>query len=127
MSKHSHLFRFLFSLTAVLALTLSIAGETNGTRVRAVAPAPAKQAFGPAQKEDFLPEDAIAFIRPGLKIIVNSITIGGNRIPVVDVSMTDGLDQPLDRLGKVTPGPIAISFILAWYDPATRPYTPYTT
>lgn len=127
MSKHSHLFRILFPLTVVIALTFSIAGGTNDTRRRAVAPEPAKQTFGPAQKEAFLPEDAIAFIRPGLKIIVNSVTIGSNRIPVVDVSMTDGLDQPLDRLGKVTPGPISISFILAWYDPATRHYTSYTT
>jgi OmcA/MtrC family decaheme c-type cytochrome len=124
MTKHSNLFRFLLPLTALLALTLSVAGGTR--RVAAPAPA-AKQAFGPMEKEAFLPQDAISYIRPGLKIIVNSVTIGGNRIPVVDVSMTDGLDQPLDRLGKVTPGPIAISFILAWYDPATRHYTSYTT
>jgi OmcA/MtrC family decaheme c-type cytochrome len=89
-------------------------------------PAPANR-FTNQQIEFFLDDEGIAYIRPGLKIKVNSITIGADRKPVVDVTFTDDLDQPLDRLGKQTPGAISMSFILASYDPATRLYTSYTT
>jgi len=68
----------------------------------------------------------IAYIRPGLKIKVNSITIGADRKPVVDLTLTDDLDQPIDRQGKVTPGAVSISFVLAWWDPIARQYTAYT-
>ena len=47
--------------------------------------------------------------------------------PLVDVSFSDDFDQPLDRLGKVTPGPLSVSFVLAWWDPVERHYTSYTT
>ncbi len=57
---------------------------------------------------------------------MNSITIPADRRPVVDVSFTDDFDQPIDRLGKTTPGPINASFILAWWDPVRRHYTAYT-
>jgi OmcA/MtrC family decaheme c-type cytochrome len=113
----------MLATAALLALPLM---ATN-TRTRAAAPAPptAKPRFSPSQVEAYATASDLAFIRPGLKIIVNSITIGGDRKPVIDFSMTDSLDQPLDRLGKTTPGPISPSFILAWYDPATRHYTSY--
>src|SRR5262249_13739715 len=45
----------------------------------------------------------------------------------VDLNYTDGSDQPIDRLGKVTPGAVSTSFILSWYSPDTRQYTAYTT
>ncbi|HET7433425.1 MAG TPA: OmcA/MtrC family decaheme c-type cytochrome, partial [Thermoanaerobaculia bacterium] len=75
----------------------------------------------------YLTDDVIAYIRPGLKIKVNSVTIGSDRKPVVDVTFTDDFDQPIDRLGKSTPGPISMSFILAWWDASARHYTAYTT
>ena len=83
--------------------------------------------FGPNLIEHYLSDDGIAFIRPGLKIVVNSVTIGTDRKPVVDLNLTDGSDQPIDRLGKVTPGAVSLSFILSWYNPDTRQYTAYTT
>ena len=106
---------------------LVAAQETTGRR-RASAPTPAaKQTLTPANLEFYLSDDGIAYIRPGLKIKVNSITIGSDRKPVVELTLTDDMDQPLDRLGKTTPGAISISLILAWYDPASRHYTAYTT
>ncbi|HVR38540.1 MAG TPA: OmcA/MtrC family decaheme c-type cytochrome [Thermoanaerobaculia bacterium] len=101
----------------------------NAGRRRAVTtPAePQKPVYGPQQVEAYLTDDGIAYIRPGLKIKVNSITIGSDRKAVVDLSFTDNSDQPLDRLGKVTPGAISASFILAWWDPVERHYTSYTT
>jgi OmcA/MtrC family decaheme c-type cytochrome len=96
-------------------------------RKRAAAPAPPQSRYASTQVEAYLTASDVAFIRPGLKIKVNSITIGTDRKPVIDVSLTDDLDQPLDRLGKTTPGPISLSFVLAVYDPATRQYTSYGT
>ncbi|HUP62831.1 MAG TPA: OmcA/MtrC family decaheme c-type cytochrome [Thermoanaerobaculia bacterium] len=104
--------------------------QQNGSaRRRAVgAPTtPAKPQFAVSQLEYYLNDDGIAYIRPGLKIKLNSITIGADRKPVVDLNLTDNFDQPLDRLGKVTPGVINPSFILAWYNPATREYKSYIT
>jgi OmcA/MtrC family decaheme c-type cytochrome len=83
--------------------------------------------YKPNQIEAYLSENDIAYIRPGLKLKVNSITIGTDRKPVVDVTFTDDFDQPIDRLGKSTPGPISMSFVLAWWDPAARHYTSYVT
>ncbi|MEK6374902.1 MAG: OmcA/MtrC family decaheme c-type cytochrome [Acidobacteriota bacterium] len=111
-------------LVTLAALTCLFAMATTvfPSRRRA-APGP----YGAGQMEAYLTDDGIAYIRPGLKIIVNSVTIGSDRKPVVDVTLTDSLDQPLDRLGKVTPGAISLSFIIAWYDPATTNYTSYIT
>src|SRR4051812_29967385 len=50
------------------------------------------------QKEFWLTEDEITYVRPGFHITVNSITIGADRKPVADLSFTDDLNQPLDRL-----------------------------
>ena len=101
--------------------------SVNTGRRRAAVPNPSVPSFAANQVEAYLTDAGIAYIRPGLKIHVNRITIGSDRKPVVDLSLTDGSDQPLDRLGKVTPGPIAHSFVLSWYDPATQNYTSYIT
>lgn len=101
----------------------------QGGRHRAIGTpsSPVRAQFTPAQLEYYLTDDGIAYIRPGLKVKVNSVTIGADRKPVVDLTLTDNFDQPLDRAGKVTPGAISVSFILASYDPNTRYYTAYTT
>src|SRR5512142_2806033 len=78
-------------------------------------------------KEYYLSADDFTYVRPGLKIKVNSVTIPADNRPVVDLTLTDDLDQPLDRNGKITPGAISPSFIIAWFDPAERHYTSYTT
>jgi len=110
------------------ALTVSAAASTSSRRRVAGPPsAPARPAFRADQIEAYLTDDVIAYIRPGLKIRVNSITIPADRRPVVDVSFTDDFDQPIDRLGKTTPGVIGASFILAWWNPLERHYTSYIT
>ncbi|HUK14379.1 MAG TPA: OmcA/MtrC family decaheme c-type cytochrome [Thermoanaerobaculaceae bacterium] len=79
------------------------------------------------QAEHYLTADQIAYIRPGLNITVNSVQIGADLKPVVDITFADDAGQPLDRAGVLTPGSLSISFILAWYDPAGRFYTSYYT
>ncbi len=88
---------------------------------------PAGLIYSRTSKEFYLSEDEIGYIRPGLNITVNSITIPDDGRAVVDLSFTDDKGQPLDPAGKVTPGPFNPSFILAWWDPAQRHYTAYTT
>ncbi len=84
-------------------------------------------AYDATQKEFYLAADQTTWIRPGYVLKVNSVTIGSDRKPVVDVTITDGAGQPIDRLGVLTPGPAGTTFIVAWWDPAKRYYTAYTT
>jgi OmcA/MtrC family decaheme c-type cytochrome len=112
---------------------LVILPMSNGRVTRVVARAADGQAtdpktiYAPQQKEYWLSADEFGYIRPGLKITVNSITIPEDRKPVVDVTYTDDLGQPLDRNGQITAGRINMSFVLAWWDPASQNYTSYTT
>ena len=127
----SHPLRRVLIFLAAGALTM-LAPVAEAGRQRAAAPgkaatAPAEPRFRTTQVEFYLTEDSIAYVRPGLNVKVESITIPEDRRPVVEVTFTDDMNQPLDRLGQVTPGAISASFILAVYDPATRLYTPYTT
>lgn len=84
-------------------------------------------AYGPLDREFYLASDTVSFVRPGFKIKVQSVTIGADRKPVVDVKITDGVDQPIDRLGIQTPGVVTTSWVLSWWNPASRDYTAYTT
>ena len=58
---------------------------------------------------------------------MQGVNIGADGTVVATVTFTDDKNQPLDRAGNVTPGPLSVSFILAWYDGAARQYTTYTT
>lgn len=83
--------------------------------------------YSPTSKEFYLAQDEFDFARPGYHIKLNSVTIGADRKPVVDVSITDDLTAPLDRNGIKTPGICTTTFVLAWYDQPSRNYTTYAT
>jgi hypothetical protein len=119
----------LLATLAILALPILLRNASaDQSRRRAVAPvAPTAKSFAVNQLEAYLSDDGIAYIRPGLKVKVNSVTVTSDRKFVVDLFLTDNFDQPLDRLGKVTPGAISLSYIMAGYDPATRHFTSFTT
>src|SRR5437667_3489135 len=111
----------IISAMGLFTVPLAAAGGSSRGRAETPPPQPPKKViYGPDRIEAYLTTQSLDFIRPGLKIKVNSIVIGSDRKPVVDITLTDDLDQPLDRLGKTTPGAISVSFILASYDPATR-------
>jgi OmcA/MtrC family decaheme c-type cytochrome len=97
------------------------------TKVVAPRGGPPDQIYPLNAKEHYLAADQADFARPGFHIKINSVTIGADRKPVVDVTLTDDLGAPLDRNGIETPGVCTISFIIAWYNAATRDYTAYTT
>ena len=119
---------FLLVLAVLLAVPLL---ADTAVRRHASSPTlptkPTASMFTQHDLEAFQSDEILAWVRPGVKIVVNSVVIGSDRKPVVDYNLTDSLDQPIDRLGKLTPGAVSVSFILSWYDPATRQYTSYIT
>lgn len=114
---------FVFAFLMMLALPLVAADRKHASKPTTPSPTD----YSLSQKEHYLTPNDISYVRPGLAITINSITIGSDRKPVVDLSIADNLGQPLDRLGKTTPGAVSLSFVLGWYNPATRQYTSYIT
>ena len=116
-----------FVLGAVAAMACQAASaEVGGVRGH-IGTQPAKL-YSPHQVEAYLSEEQMQYIRPGFNIRLNSLSnVAPGQKPVVDVTYTDDFDQPLDYLGKVTPGPLSISFIFAVWDPTARQYTALTT
>jgi OmcA/MtrC family decaheme c-type cytochrome len=107
------------------AVPSTITAETPSTPLTPTTPTAAN--FTANQMEFYLSDDTIAYVRPGLKIKVNSITIPADRKPVVDITVTDNFNNPLDRLGMSTPGAVSISFILAKWEHEKGYFTSYTT
>jgi OmcA/MtrC family decaheme c-type cytochrome len=83
--------------------------------------------YAASQAEHYLTADQLAYIRPGFNVTIKGVTIGADRKPVVQLTFTDDAGQPLDRLGKQTPGTLSVSLILAWYDPVNIDYIDYST
>ncbi len=117
-----------------MALVPLSPADSRTTRVVGMRdPVTAPQADSPqskypsSAKEFWLTEDQFDFIRPGFHITVNSITIPADGQAIADLSFTDDGNQPLDRLGQITPGALSVSLILAWWDAGLRQYTAYTT
>ena len=121
------------SIGAILvpAQASDLSGASRGSRGRpavfAEAPA-APVRYTEVDREFYMDEEMIAYIRPGLTITINSITdVAPSKKPVVEVTFTDDFGAGLDRLGRTTPGTVSASFILAWFNPETRQYTSWTT
>jgi len=121
----------LFRRTLAMAVTAGVVSLTGaGKPPKIVDPRSVMspdQLYPTTAVEHYLTQEVFDYVRPGFNIRVNSVTIPEDRRPVVDLSFYDDLNQPLDRLGQVTPGALSISHILAWWDPVKRQYTAYTT
>jgi len=59
--------------------------------------------------------------------IVGITNVVPGKKPVAEITISDSLDQPVDRLGQVTPGPVTPGFVLASWDADKRQYFAYTT
>ena len=116
-----------------MALMAGVFGSPDARRPVVVAPRGGADGFSPRSiylpqsKEYYLTADQFDFARPGYHIKINSVTIGADRKPVVDIKISDDLGAPLDRVGIQTPGVCTLTFVLAWYDPGSRNYTTYAT
>ena len=84
-------------------------------------------AFTERDKEFYLTEAQIAFIRPGLELEIVEVVIPADLQPEVRFKLTDPAGLPLDREGITTPGPVSTSFILSYIPAGEEAYVAYTT
>jgi OmcA/MtrC family decaheme c-type cytochrome len=119
--------RSLLVLATASAAVAPIIVRTPATRVIPSADVNPQQLYKKTQAEYYLTKEQYAFIRPGLHVTVEDVQIPADRHPVVDLTITDDMGQPLDRAGIQTPGPVSLSYVLSWYDAEHRDYVSYTT
>jgi OmcA/MtrC family decaheme c-type cytochrome len=79
------------------------------------------------EKERYLTDEQIAFVRPGLQLTMTDVNVAADRTVSVTFRITDDRGLPLDRAGVFTPGPVATSFILAHIPAGETQYVAYTT
>ncbi len=117
----------LAATETLVAPSFSPAGAGPQRGVRS-GPQAKTTAYTPSQREYYLSPEQVAYIRPGVNVTILGVTnTGPGQNPVVEVSFTDDLGQPLDRNGAITPGPIDAEFILGQWNPATYDYVNLTT
>ncbi len=85
------------------------------------------QGYTPLDKAFYLTADQAQWIRPGLNVTINDITIPADNKPVVTFTLTDGAGQPLDRTGVMTPGTVSTSWIFAYIPKGASQYVSYYT
>ncbi|MBI5280635.1 MAG: OmcA/MtrC family decaheme c-type cytochrome [Candidatus Solibacter usitatus] len=85
-----------------------------------------KQRYSSNQKEFYLDDKPLAFIRPGLTIEIQKAEVSGDTARVT-FRISDDKGAPLDRTGVATPGAVSLNFVLARIKKGDRQYTAYTT
>lgn len=115
--------------SAVLAAGAGLPSSAPVSSPPLVPPRPTRHVgYTPQQKEFYLSASQLDFIRPGIKVNIVGITnVAPKQKPVVEIKLTDSLDQPVDRLGQVTPGPVTPGIALGAWDNDKRQYYTYTT
>lgn len=99
----------LLCLSVALTSALFSAEDGDLSKVGALL----KQMYGPSDKEYYLSEQQIAFIRPGMVLELRGVTITDDLHPVVEFSIQDPAGLPLDLDGVFTPGPVSVTFIIS--------------
>jgi OmcA/MtrC family decaheme c-type cytochrome len=79
------------------------------------------------QRAFYLSPAEQVFIRPGLNLQINSVTIPADLHPVATYTITDDNGLPLDKDGVLTPGVVASSFIMAYIPQNASQYVDYST
>ncbi len=106
---------------AVFVLLLSVAAVGAAALVEDTG-----RTYSILEKAFYLTAEQGAWIRAGLHFEIISVTIPADRKPLVTFRLTDDGEQPLDRDGKVTPGRVSTSFILAYLPNNANQYVSYT-
>jgi OmcA/MtrC family decaheme c-type cytochrome len=83
--------------------------------------------YSPFDKEFYLSDAQIAFVRPGLNVTISDYSIAEDGSVKVRFQVTDDGGQPLDLDGVYTPGAINISFLIASIPQDKAHYVAYTT
>ena len=114
--------RLFWTLIAGTMLMMSVS-----TSASAKSGDPVDTGFTKADKEFYLTESQIEFIRPGLELEILDVVIPADLQPEVTFMITDPAGLPLDREGIFTPGPVSTSFILSFIPAGEEAYVAYTT
>lgn len=112
-------------LLSLLATGLLLAAPVSVT-LAAAAEGASGGGYTAADKEFYLTESQVAFIRPGLVLSILDVSIPSDLRPEVTFMLTDPAGLPLDRAGIFTPGPVATNFIIAYIPQGERAYVSYT-
>ena len=114
-----------YAMSALLVGLALILGTS--TNLLAKSDTTANGAYTEKDKEYYLTEEQIAFIRPGLELEIMDVVIPADLQPEVTFRITDPAGLPLDREGIYTPGPVSTSFILSFIPAEEEAYVAYTT
>ncbi len=93
----------------------------------AAAVADQRPVFSSHEKAFYLDAQQVNFVRPGLRIQIESASIDGQGVIQTQFKITDPKGLPLDRLGVTTPGVVNTSFVAAVLPNGATQYMAYTT
>jgi len=110
--------RWLLKVMGCLVLT--------GAGVALTAAVKVDRGFTPFDKEYYLTDEQVAFIRPGFNVQVSDPDIAADGTVSVRFALRDAGGLPLDINGVYTPGPVRISFVLAYIPGNGDHYVAYT-
>lgn len=82
--------------------------------------------YSKLDKRHYLTDEQIAFIRPGLVLTVQDLTVNPDRTLAVTYKITDPKGLPLDKTGVYTPGAVNVAFTLAYIPNDQIQYVPLT-
>lgn len=99
----------------------------TSSAVSAKSEGPVDAGYTEVNKEFYLTEAEILFVRPGLELEIIDTVIPADLMPEVTFSISDPAGLPLDREGIFTPGPVSTSFILSFIPAGEEAYVAYTT
>ena len=103
--------------------TVKVGDPDDGSPVKRRGVAPASASYQVTDKEYYLAADQVSYVRPGLKVTINSVTdMASGKKPVVDLNITDDFGNPLDRTGGTTPGVVSLRFVPAVWDATAFSY-----
>src|SRR3990172_8471040 len=106
---------FLYAFFAVVLAGVGITIAGDGLKPK----------YTDSEKEFYLTQAELSWLRPGLNLKIQSAEISGSDVSVT-FRIADDQNQPLDRLGIETPGTVSASWQLARINPGDTQYTAYT-
>jgi len=89
--------------------------------------APTKTKLTPHDKAFYADPALVEYVQPGFTISVVSAKIATDGTVTVDYKLADPNGQPLDKLGVATPGPISVSFLIAYIPKGQTQFSSYIT
>ena len=114
--------RLFWGLIAVAVLMMG-----TSSAVSAKSESPGDAGYTEVNKEYYLTEAEILFVRPGLEMEILDTVIPADLMTEVTFRISDPAGLPLDREGIFTPGAVSTSFILSYIPEGEAAYVAYTT